>query len=90
MKQVTFFTEPEWAFGVIHYELVKHLFVHDVNATVLPWNKQYTAQEIAELAAVVEAFVSTPYGVAILIDRVMVCRQKSALQWCMLCWTLNV
>jgi hypothetical protein len=69
MKQVTFFTEPEWAFGVIHYELVKHLFAHDVNATVLPWNKSYTRQEIAELAAVVEAFVSTPYGVAMLIDR---------------------
>jgi hypothetical protein len=69
MKQVTFFTEPEWAFGVIHYELVKHLFVHNVNAQVLPWNKQYTWQEIAELTAVVEAFVSTPYGVAMLIDR---------------------
>jgi len=68
MKQITFFTEPEWAFGVIHYELVKHLFVHNVNATVLPWNKQYTAQEIAELTNVVEAFVSTPYGVAMLID----------------------
>ena len=68
MKRVVFFTETEWAFGTIHYELTKNLFVQGINANVLPWNKAYSRQEISELCAVIDYFVSTPYGVAILID----------------------
>lgn len=68
MKRIVFFTEPEWAFGVIHYELTKYLFGHGVTATVMPWNKAYTHLEIAELSDTIDYFVSTPYGVAILID----------------------
>jgi glycosyltransferase involved in cell wall biosynthesis len=68
MKRIAFFTETEWAFGVIHYELTKNLFVQGINANVLPWNKAYSRQEISELCAVIDYFVSTPYGVAILID----------------------
>ena len=68
MKKIVFFTETEWAFGTIHYELTKNLFVQGINANVLPWNKAYSRQEISELCAVIDYFVSTPYGVAILID----------------------
>jgi len=68
VKQIAFFTEPEWAFGVIHYELTKYLFGYGINATVLPWNRQYSHLEVAELSDKIDYFVATPYGVAILID----------------------
>ena len=68
MKKVVFFTETEWAFGVIHYELIKYLFCHDVNATVMTWSKSYSQLEVVELSDVIDYFISTPYGIAILID----------------------
>jgi glycosyltransferase involved in cell wall biosynthesis len=67
--RVMFYTEPEWAFGAIHYELTKYLFAHGINATVLNWEKSYTEQEIAELANNIDLFVSSPYGIDILISR---------------------
>jgi len=76
MKQIVFFTEPEWAFGVIHYELTKYLFCHDVNATVLPWNRQYSHLEMAELSDKIDYFVATPYGVAILIDSYQIAPER--------------
>jgi len=76
VKQIAFFTEPEWAFGTIHYELTKYLFCYGVNATVMSWDKQYTLQEIAELSDKIDYFVATPYGVAILIDRYRVAPEK--------------
>jgi glycosyltransferase involved in cell wall biosynthesis len=68
MKKLVFFTESEWAFGTIHYELTKYLFGHGVNAAVMPWNKGYSQLEVKELSTAIDYFVSTPYGVAILID----------------------
>jgi glycosyltransferase involved in cell wall biosynthesis len=68
-RRVTLFTEPEWAFGAIHYELTKYLFAHGINATVLNWEKGYNTQELQELAANTDLFVSSPYGIAILINQ---------------------
>jgi len=76
MKRVVFFTETEWAFGVIHYELTKYLFCYGVSATVMPWNKGYSRLEVAELSDTVDYFISTPYGVAILIDSYGVVPEK--------------
>lgn len=76
MKQVVFFTETEWAFGVIHYELAKYLFGYSVNATVMPWSKQYSQLEVAELSDKIDYFVATPYGIAILIDSYRVAPEK--------------
>jgi hypothetical protein len=76
MNQVVFFTEPEWAFGTIHYELTKYLFCYGINATVMSWDKHYTLQEVAELSDKIDYFVATPYGVAILIDRYQVAPEK--------------
>ena len=67
-KNIMFFIEPEWAFGTIHYELVKYLFAAGVNATVMPWNKPYTVQELQELSAHVDLFVSTPHGLGYLLN----------------------
>jgi len=66
-RRVAMFTEPEWAFGAIHYELTKYLFAHGVSASVLNWERRYTLQEIQELAANVDFFHSSPYGIDILI-----------------------
>jgi len=67
-KKIMFYIEPEWAFGTIHYELVKYLFRQGINATVLPWNKKYTRQEMEELSRHVDYFLSTPHGIGGLID----------------------
>lgn len=69
MKKIVFYTEVEWAFGVIHTELCKYLFGHGISATVMDWSKAYTPEEIAELAGDVDLIVSTPHGIAIMIDR---------------------
>lgn len=76
MKKIVFYTETEWAFGTIHYELTKYLFAHNVNASVLTWSKNYTLEEMAELSASIDYFVSTPYGVAILIDHYKIPPEK--------------
>jgi len=76
MKRVVFFTETEWAFGVIHYELTKYLFCYGITATVMPWNKQYSQLEVAELSDTIDYFISTPYGIAILIDSYRVAPEK--------------
>jgi glycosyltransferase involved in cell wall biosynthesis len=76
MKRIVFFTETEWAFGVIHYELTKYLFCYGVSATVMPWNKVYSRLEVAELSDTIDYFISTPYGVAILIDSYGVAPEK--------------
>ena len=68
-RRVTFFTEPEWAFGSIHYELTKYLFAHGINATVLNWEKGYTTKEIQELSVTTDLFVSSPYGINILVKQ---------------------
>lgn len=68
-SRVVFYTEPEWAFGSIHYELTKYLHAHGINATVLNWEKGYTQQEIAELSNNIDLFVSSPYGINILITQ---------------------
>lgn len=61
------YTEPEWAFGSIHYELTKHLYSRGVNATVLNWERSYNPQEIQELSGNVDLFHSSPYGINLLI-----------------------
>lgn len=61
------YTEPEWAFGSIHYELTKNLYSYGINATVLNWERSYTRQEIQELAANTDYFHSSPYGIDLLI-----------------------
>jgi len=70
------YTEPEWAFGAIHYELTKYLFDRGVNATVLNWEKSYTQQEITELSDNIDYFHSTPYGVNLLIKNYGVLPEK--------------
>ena len=75
-KNIIFFIESEWAFGSIHYEIVKYLFANGVNATMMPWSKTYTYQEMAELSQHVDMFVSTPHGLAVLINSYGIAPEK--------------
>jgi len=59
MKQVIFFTEPIWAFGVIHYELCKYLWPYGINAQLRPWNLPYTNQEMQDMVESVDYIVTT-------------------------------
>jgi glycosyltransferase involved in cell wall biosynthesis len=61
-KRIVFYIEPEWAYGVIHYDLVKLLHEQGVIASLLPWNRAYTVQEITDLVDVVDAVVTVPHG----------------------------
>ena len=46
MKRIIFFIEPEWAYGVIHYDLVKWLQPYNIRASVMSWTRQYTVDEV--------------------------------------------
>ena len=41
--------EPDWAFGSIHYELIKYLWGYGFNCNLLPWNRSYTYEEVQSL-----------------------------------------
>jgi glycosyltransferase involved in cell wall biosynthesis len=62
MKRVVFYFEPNWAFGTVHYELIKYLWEYGFNCQLLPWNKGYTQQEMLELNDLTDLFVTTPHG----------------------------
>lgn len=67
MKNVVFFTEPEWAFGGIHYDLAKYLFHYGYNCQLLSWKKGYTIQEMVELDAVTDLYLTNPHGYRYLV-----------------------
>lgn len=54
--------EPEWAFGAIHYELAKCLSIYGYDCRLLPWNKSYTREEMAELDSVTDLYLTNPHG----------------------------
>lgn len=62
MKRVVFYFEPNWAFGTVHYELIKYLWDYGFNCQLLPWNKSYTRPEMEELNSTTDLFVTTPHG----------------------------
>lgn len=62
MKRIVFYFEPNWAFGTVHYELIKYLWDYGFNCQLLPWNKSYTRGEMEELNSTTDLFVTTPHG----------------------------
>lgn len=60
MKNVIFFTEPDWVFGRIHYELIKNLFLRGINCHLLPWNRVYSVAQMREIERKTDLFVTTP------------------------------
>lgn len=45
-KLVTFFSDPNWAFGRIHSDLIKYLFNLNINATLTSW--EYSISNISK------------------------------------------
>ena len=76
MKRVIFFVDTEWALGCVHYELTKYLFIKNINASVLNWEKEYTSAEMKELDSVVDYFISIPIGIGKLIDKYNISPEK--------------
>lgn len=62
MKRVVFYFEPNWAFGTVHYEMIKYLWEYGFDCRLLPWNKGYTREEMLELNHSTDLFVTTPHG----------------------------
>ena len=62
MKNITFFMEPDWAFGSIHYELSKYLWAEGYNCSLLPWNRSYTYEEFQELNNHNDLWVTNQHG----------------------------
>ena len=60
MRNIAFFTYPEWAFGAIHVALCKELYKYGINANIVDWNRQYTKDEFQQLNDVYDAFVTVP------------------------------
>jgi glycosyltransferase involved in cell wall biosynthesis len=56
--------------------LTKYLFGQGVTATVLDWSSHYTPEEMLEISNSIDLFISTPYGVAILIDHYRIPPEK--------------
>lgn len=68
MGRVVIYSAPLWAFGVIHYDIVKYLFKMGIEAELLPWDINYNVEEFAELDKVTDVYLSTTYGTKYLID----------------------
>src|SRR5665213_780747 len=67
MKKIVFYTQPEWAFGAIHYELCKYLFKYGIDAHLLPWTAAYTKEELQELDKATDLFITNQHGYANLV-----------------------
>lgn len=75
-KHIVFYVADDWAIGSVHYELIKYLWLYDINAELLPWDRPYSREEMHELANKIDYFVSLPSGVAYLIDQFGIAPEK--------------
>lgn len=60
MKKILFFIYHEWAFGSLHYSLIKELYKHNIYADLLTWTKSYTIEEFKLLNENYDLIVTTP------------------------------
>lgn len=68
MLRIVFFTENKWAFGTIHHSLCKLLYAQGINAEILDFFQQYSADEMRAIADRTDYFVTTPVGVGWLLN----------------------
>lgn len=59
---LAFFIHGDWAYGSIHHELTKQLFVENINSVVLPWEIRYTPEEFIEYDRTVDVYITAPQG----------------------------
>ena len=58
-KKVLFYTETKWAYGVIHNDLSKELYKHDIIADSLNWDLNYTQDEFDFFIRTYDIFVTS-------------------------------
>lgn len=93
MLRITFFTEPQWAFGTIHYTLCKRLYQFGIDAEVLDFFKQYTYEDMMAISSNTDFFVTTPVGVEWLLNYGVPIQQIKSVahaQWDMLLSKNNI
>lgn len=76
MKNVIFFTDTDWVFGRIHYDLIKKLFLRGFNCHLLPWNRVYSVDQMREFERKIDLFVTTSAGWASLKNYGVIPRDK--------------
>lgn len=68
MKKILFFTQNQWAFGSLHYSLIKELYKHGIYGDLLDWNLTYRIDEFELLIDTYDLFVTLPEAVMHLHD----------------------
>jgi len=63
MKKIIFYYERNWAFGSIHYGLMKELYKHGIYANLIDWDQEYSYEEFQLLNDNYDLFVSCPFNV---------------------------
>lgn len=62
MKKVSIFIHSDWAFGSIHFELAKNLYLYNIDCRLIPWEKKYTVSEIQEIDTCTDIWLTNPHG----------------------------
>ena len=62
MKKIVMYVEPDWAFGSVHYELMKRLYQYGFDCQLLSWNQGYSVEELIELDYNTDIWLTTPHG----------------------------
>jgi len=65
--RVAFFIEDEWAFGNIHFELMKYLHSVNVDAIMMKWAKHYSHAEFVEYEKQIDFLVTISQAVPAII-----------------------
>jgi glycosyltransferase involved in cell wall biosynthesis len=63
MKKIIFYYERNWAFGSIHYGLMKELYKHGIYSNLIDWDQEYSYEEFKLLNDNYDLFVSCPFNV---------------------------
>jgi len=74
--KILFFVEPNWAFGTIHQEMVKHLSAAGWQADILSWLKGYEPQEVEHIMAQYDRVVTIASGLDVLVNQYRVPPEK--------------
>lgn len=59
MRKVLFYTSTFWAFGSLHYGLMRRLYSKGILANLLDWDKPYEVEEMQQICAANDIIVTT-------------------------------
>lgn len=59
-KRIAFYTYTQWAFGSIHTALCKELYPYGIDADIIDWNLEYSAEEWQDFRNMYDSFVTVP------------------------------